>query len=195
MRRTFSAKHLSVQDALVPTSLKRRLEELMMLPIWAYGWKSNQARDRFSFWHAHFAGGDSKSRRNCETELDAADELQPIRQLWKILKRGPLRGHEPLRIYANAHTFGVEGQPHTDNKDRENYFSTVYYAHPRWEARWAGETVFYGESAEDIVASVYPKPGRLVTFPGAMMHCARAPARECPELRVTLVIKTHRTRK
>ena len=181
-----------VSDDFVPRDLQQQITEMVQGPIWQYGWRSNSRRDRFCYWHAAFAGGDGNSRVNCEEELLSKPHLAPIQKLWLQLSQGVLKGHEPLRVYANSHTYGVEGYVHRDNKDTENYFSTVYYAHPVWHKNWCGDTVFYSQNEQDIIHSVYPRPGRAVTFHGAMPHCARAPSRECTELRISVVIKTQK---
>jgi len=181
-----------VVDDFVPLQLQQALTSITEQPIWKYGWRSNTRRDRYSYWHAHVAGGDGKNRSNCEAELAAQPAYSAIYTLFKILQTGPLRGHEPLRVYLNSHTFGVEGYVHQDNTDAENYFSTVYYAHPVWHQNWSGDTVFYNQDETDILTSVFPRPGRAVTFHGAIPHCARAPSRDCSELRVSIVIKTQR---
>jgi SM-20-related protein len=180
-----------VFDDLVDEPLRKQLENLMSSPIWAYGWRSTLNAGRFCYWHSHFAGT-LEGRSNCEGEFRDEILLKPVHQLWQTLESSVLMGHEPLRVYANAHTFGVEGYVHRDHKDTENYFSTIYYSHARWDMDWAGETVFFSETGEDVVAAVYPKPGRLVSFRGAIPHCARAPSRDCPELRTTIVFKTQR---
>src|SRR5262245_16498055 len=113
MKKLFSARDIRVHDGLVPKPLRDSLVRLIRAPIWAFGWKSDAAKDNFNFWHCHFAGGDSRSRRNCEAELAEIPELAPVYRLWKLLQAGPLKGHEPLRVYANGHTYGVEGQIHT----------------------------------------------------------------------------------
>jgi SM-20-related protein len=183
-------RRIVMSDTSVPKTVQRSITEFTKKPIWQYGWQSNARRDRHCYWHAHFAGGDGNSRRNCLAELQANTAAQPILDLWNVLSQGILKGHEPLRAYANSHTFGVEGYVHTDNEDTENYFSTIYYAHPVWHANWCGETVFYNKDSTDIVASIYPKPGRLISFHGATPHCARAPSRDCAELRIVVVFKT-----
>lgn len=182
--------NLVITDDAVPLSLQQAISKLTRESIWAYGWRSNARRDRYCYWHAHIAGGDGISRRNCEAELAQSSQYSAAYALFKLLQQGPLKGHEPLRVYLNSHTFGVEGYVHQDNKDTENYFSTVYYAHPVWHQNWAGDTVFYNRDETDILMSVFPRPGRAVTFHGAIPHCARAPSRDCNELRVSLVIKT-----
>ena len=185
-------KEIQIYDVLVPAALEAKLSALVKRPIWQYGWRSNSKLDRFCFWHAHFAGGDENSRTSCEASLDINPELAPIREYWQLLKRTHLAGHEPLRVYANSHTYGVEGYVHVDNNDPDNYFTTVYYAHPTWDRNWAGETVFYRRDRDEIIAAVYPKPGRVITFRGDIPHAARGVSRECAELRVSIVIKSHR---
>jgi SM-20-related protein len=179
-----------VYDDFVPFEIQEKLSQMIQEPIWRYGWRSNKRQDRYCFWHAHFAGGDGGSRRNCEADLLTNSSAGPVIELWKFLSGNLLKGHEPLRVYANSHTFGVEGYVHTDNTDEENYFTTIYYAHPVWRRNWSGETLFFSKSSDEIIRAVFPKPGRLVSFHGATPHMAHAPSRECPELRVSVVIKT-----
>lgn len=178
-------------DDFIEPPLRDRISALVRSPIWQYGWKSTREGERFAYWHSHFAGSDV-GRFSCEDELASEPLLVPIHGLWKSLEARVLQGHEPLRVYANALTYGVEGSVHIDDPDTENYFSTVYYAHPVWSHNWAGDTVFYSADGQDIVRAIYPKPGRAVTFPGALPHCARAPSRDCGELRISIVIKTQR---
>jgi SM-20-related protein len=181
---------ISVQDDAVPFELQQQLADLIRQPIWGYGWRSNTSHDRYCFWHAHFAGGDGKSRRDCSGELENNQGAAPVLALWKFLSAGMLRGHQPLRVYANSHTYGIEGYVHTDSTDEENYFTTIYYAHQVWRRNWSGEILFFERDSEEIVKAVYPRPGRLVSFRGSTPHMAHAPSRECPELRVSIVIKT-----
>lgn len=184
-----TSDQIRVLDDIVPLDLQRRLEELASGPIWRYGWRSNDRQDRYCFWHAHFAGK-ANTRRSCLVELVENPGAQAIAELWGVLSKQILNGHEPLRVYANAHTYGVEGYVHTDSTDEENYFTTIYYAHPVWRKNWSGEIMFYSPDGDDVMKAVAPRPGRLVHFPGSILHKAQAPGRECPELRVSIVIKT-----
>jgi SM-20-related protein len=179
-----------VRDDGVPVELQLQLTELIAQPIWRYGWHSSKRQNKYGFWHAHFAGGAGESRMDCTEELRANTAAAPIYDLWTLLREDVLRGHQPLRVYANSHTYGVEGYVHTDSRDEENYFTTVYYAHPVWRTNWSGELLFFAPDHEEIIQAVYPRPGRLVSFRGSVPHSAHAPSRECPELRVSIVIKT-----
>lgn len=179
-----------VIDDVIPSGLQKEILGFIRRPIWAYGWKSIKEHDRYGFWHAHFAGGDDKDMSDCESGLASNVAAAPIYQLWKCLKSDVLKGHAPIRVYANGHTYGVEGYIHTDSEDKDNYFTTIYYAHGVWDPNWAGETVFYSEETGDITQAVHPRPGRVIVFRGATPHVARSPSRECPELRVSIVIKT-----
>ena len=114
--------------------------------------------------------------------------LEPIRDLWLKLKDDTLNGHSLVRCYANAHTFGVEGYPHTDSRLPGNY-TTIVYINPIWKPEWAGETVFINDLG-DITQAVLPKPGRMVVFDGRVMHAARGLSRVCPAMRATLMFKT-----
>jgi SM-20-related protein len=183
-------KRIYTSDDLVPDALRESLHDMVKRPIWAYGWHSNGVRDRYAFWHAHGAGGGFNTRVNCTPELSENKTFAPVLDLWGHLSLGPLRSHFPLRAYANAHTYGTEGYTHADSGDRDNDWSTVYFAHRRWDPNWGGELVFFDQS-DEIIQAIYPRPGRLVIFPGEFRHCARGVTRECPDLRVSIVFKSH----
>lgn len=178
-----------IHDDLVAEPLRRDLLRLVRRPIWAYGWKSVRDHDRYGFWHAHFAGGDEETQSSCAAQLAANAAAAPVQALWQVLAGGLLQGHEPLRVYANGHTYGVEGYVHTDS-EREDHYTAIYYAHPVWDANWSGETVFLSRRSGQITTAVLPEPGRVVLFAGATPHVARSPSRECPELRISIVFKT-----
>lgn len=179
----------TIIDDYVPVPMQAAIAGLMKKSIWGFGWKSAADNDDFGFWHTHFAGGDTRSLEDCEGELLANQFAGPVVSLWKHLSSGFLAGHTPIRVYANAHTYGVEGYIHTDS-DRSDCFTTIYYAHERWEANWAGETAFFSPVHGNINLSVHPSPGRLVFFRGVTPHVGRSPSRKCPDLRIALVFKT-----
>lgn len=180
------SERVRVIDGLVPSDLRAELQKLVRGPIWAYGWKSVKSRDPFPFWHAHFAGADDPA--SCEDELLENPRAKPIAELWALLSKGLLERQVLVRAYANGHTYGGEGYIHVDSSN-PRYFTTIYYAHPVWEADWAGETVFFEDGSTKSVA-VIPEPGRIVHFSGNLPHVARSASRSCPELRVSIVMKT-----
>lgn len=141
-------------------------------------------------WNCHLAGGGLESRSPCDTELASNHDLSAINQLWLAVRDKLLPGHELIRCYANAHTFGLDGGIHRDNPPEENMITTVVYVHRQWPLPWGGETVFYCKKEEDIVATVIPKPARVAIFDGSIFHAARAPTRVCTELRMTLVFRS-----
>lgn len=185
------ADRVRIFDNLLPDELKLQLQTLVKRPIWAHGWKSNSEKDRYSFWHTHFAGGDLNSRMSCLEQLRNNPNVHAVMQLWDTLSKTILIGHEPLRAYGNAHTYGTEGYIHVDNRDTENYFSTIVYTNETWKAPWGGETMFYTLNEKDIIKACAAVPFRVVTFPGHIPHKANAPARDCAELRTAIVFKSH----
>ena len=128
-----------------------------------------------------------------EQPYDCARELQEkaavLYNFWRMLEATVLKGHTLLRCYANGQPFGAEGTTHTDSVSPRSYTS-IYYPHDKWHSDWGGETVFFDHDRSDIIASVYPKPGRLVVFRGTTPHAARGVSRTCPVLRITLMFKT-----
>jgi SM-20-related protein len=186
-----------VDDAIDPDS-RKKLHDYLSRPGWSFGWKSNKSTDSFSFWHKHFAGNvnpDHVEPAGAGRQYDCVDELQRnaplLRELWDRLGGTVLSGHRLLRCYANGQPFGSEGTVHTDSTS-DRSFTSIYYPHEKWDANWGGETVFFNRDRSDILTSIYPKPNRLLVFPGTIAHVARGVARICPVLRVTLMFKTER---
>lgn len=176
-------------DDAVPSELQVQLSGLMDLNIWRYGWKASSEQTSYGFWHSHFGGDDDLKSSSCEHDLVGRPLIKPVLDLWRMLEAGPLAGQVPVRAYANGHTFGGDGHLHRDHNE-PGHFTTIYYAHPAWEPNWAGETVFFNHAQDNIIHAVYPKPGRLVHFPGYILHAARSPGRECSALRAVVVLKS-----
>jgi SM-20-related protein len=185
-------QRIRVFDDLIPKDLQGQLANLVKRPIWAHGWKSNADADKYSFWHTHFAGGDLNSRISCLEQLRNNPAAHSVGLLWDLLSKTILEGHEPLRAYGNGHTYGCEGYIHVDNRDTDNYFSTIIYSNDEWKAFWGGETMFYSLDQKDIIKACAALPFRVVTFPGHIPHKVNAPARDCPHLRTAIVFKSHK---
>lgn len=181
-----------IMDDFVEPDAFEEIVDLLHQGSWKFGWKSNVAGESFLHWHRHLAGGTKSSRTSCDDELAGAPELDSIHRLWSEIKDRLLPGHVLVRCYANAHTFGLEGSIHRDNPPGDEMVTTMLYAHRLWPVPWGGETVFYSEGCDSIVASIMPKPRRLTIFRGCIQHMARAPSRQCREMRVTLVFKSMR---
>jgi SM-20-related protein len=155
---------------------------------WQFGWKSQDNKDSFSYWHRHFGG----YRPGNGEAYDCESEVKPfpvIDAFWRLLASELLAGHRLIRCYANGHTYGSDGTTHTDSSLPGTY-TCVYYPHKTWHPDWGGETVFFNQDKTDIAACVYPRPNRMVVFDGTIPHVARGVSRTCPVLRVTLMFKT-----
>jgi SM-20-related protein len=183
-------------DNVVREDQRKLLYDFLSRPGWKFGWKSNPDNGVYAFWHKHFAGaihaGDPEHGIN-DVPYDCSQELQRTAPLlhtfWLGLANTVLKGHRILRCYANGLAYGSDGTLHTDAVAPGN-FTTIYYPNERWDPNWGGETVFFDQSESDIVAAIYPKPNRLITFPGMVPHVARGVSRQCPDLRITLMFKT-----
>lgn len=181
---------VDIVDGLVPNHLGLRLTSLTQRNIWRYGWRAAKTQTTHGFWHSHFAGdNDDGGDASCERELVDRPLVAPVLELWNLIRDTLAPGQVPVRVYANGHTYGGDGHLHTDC-DRPGHFTSIYYAHPEWDVNWAGETVFFDSSGQDVLHGVFPKPGRIVHFPGDIPHAARSPSRDCPALRAVIVVKS-----
>ena len=61
----------------------------------------------------------------------------------------------------------------------------LYYANLIWQPDWGGETLFYNDD-NDAVLAVSPRPGRLVVSRAAILHRGTVPTRSCYEERFTI---------
>lgn len=183
---------IRVHDEVLPQDEQKQLLSFLKGPGWSYGAFSDNAPGASRYWFKHFAGvvrdgAEALTPQAFEASLQADAPL--VAALWRRLQRGPLAGHRLTRCYANGYPSGAEGGLHCDS-NVASHFTAIYYPHLAWHPNFAGETVFFEPSGPEIIASVYPKPNRLVVFPGTIPHVARGVSRSCPELRITLMFKT-----
>lgn len=175
MAMEMNSNDVRVYDGL---ALEDRLAELVVNAKFMYGHHSNK-----SLGYAHW---------NYDIVKSTSKNINPIgipsdyNLLWGIVAPLVPIDAYPIRLYANLHTFGLEGYPHSDSP-RNNETTIITYLNREWKREWGGETAFY--EGQEIVKSVMPKFGRVVCFPSRMTHCARAVSRICPEARVTLIVK------
>jgi SM-20-related protein len=178
-------------DNVLLEDTRKTLYDFLEGAGWEHGWKSRSLVDEFSFWHKHFAGHRKTNGPDKQEPYDCAKELSEKAPLlfdfWTGLRAN---GHTLIRCYANAFTYGMDGTIHTDSTKPDN-FTIIYYPHKTWEPNWGGETVFFNKEKTDIIGCVYPKPNRLIMFPGDVPHVGRGVSRTCPVMRITLMFKTY----
>ncbi len=184
-------KQVFVHDtALSPTVLQNVQNYFAEHVRWKFGWPQGVS-DPFSHWNIDFLNAPLKSQADVESQLFAKPELHAVADVWRALKEGPMRGHYLLRCYANAHTFGVEGHPHTDIVDASQVhnYTAVVYLNPIWKKEWAGELVLFSP-ANDTLCALLPQAGRAALIPGDIVHAARGVSRQCPAVRVCVAFKS-----
>ncbi len=175
---------IQVFDDLIAPDAIEAVRNLTQRRGYLYGWHSNK-NVVFSHWNTNF----SRTGQNSRNRLDIRAELpSTVIKIWesfqpKVLPENPVL----VRAYCNAYTYGCDGYIHSDSDVTED-ITAIMYLNKQWNPNWAGETAFFDDSGE-IVRSVIPKYGRLVTFPSRMRHVGRAVSRICPQLRTVLVFK------
>jgi SM-20-related protein len=93
-----------------------------------------------------------------------------------------------MRAYVNCAVYGDSYFTHRDCPPERNDVTVLYYANLAWQADWGGETLFYNDE-NDAVLAVSPRPGRLVVGRGSILHRANVPTRSCYEERFTIAYK------
>lgn len=179
----------AVNDEILSSELFSELQSFFEKEVtWTFGSQSDRSEMQYSHWNYDFINALPDSQTNYEDALFDLGAEHILTKVWLLLKDTLLKEHQLVRLYANAHTYGVEGYPHIDNRTDDNY-STILYLNPEWDIEWAGETIIANEF-KDVIHAVLPKPGRAVTLNGRLWHASRSVSRRCPALRVCLVIKT-----
>ena len=178
---------VSKYDGLVPVKIVKGITEEISGMRFKFGWKSSKVNDPHGHWNCRII----KQKKNIITDGShlISEEYPYLREYIEWLKSDFFGPSNLLRFYVNAHTYGIDGYPHTDTKRDRGEQTAVLYMPPEWEPKWAGETVVLNEAADDISDSVLPRYGRLFVFPSDRFHAARSVSRLCNVMRATLVCK------
>jgi hypothetical protein len=92
------------------------------------------------------------------------------------------------RAYVNSAVYGDSYYIHRDSPEHSSNVTVLYYANLIWQPDWGGETIFYKDD-NDAVLAVSPRPGRLVVSRGAILHRGTVPTQDCHEARLTIAYK------
>jgi hypothetical protein len=167
-------------EQILPPEIADKLCDYVKKMEWSYGWHSNNGMG-YAHWNHDIAKAPTANG------LDISDRLSGVvLDAWNFIRDNYLPDHILLRCYANAHTYGVEGYPHTDSR-RKDDTTVVVYMNRSWKREWGGETMVY--SGNRIEHAELPEFNRGVLFNGNKWHCARGVTRICPEQRQTIMFK------
>ena len=166
--------YLEVRDGLVPRELLEQAWAGLNRPIWGFGLGT--------FQESHY--------KHARTSIQIDDPL--VQAMRRIIDPKLTFRIRLVNVYANANRTGDADEVHKDG-DEPGYPTAILYANPTWEPEWAGETVFYNETRDEFVRSVYPRPGRIAIFDGRIWHNARVPTRHYGGIRVTVVFSFEHT--
>jgi SM-20-related protein len=181
-----------VIDNLLEEKLANRVsQELLDNKTWSCNWRTIPSRftEDPKQWHWHRSIWNDKSNM---PELQEGEMIghPNISLLWEEASRALLDrfgfAFLPVRAYANAHTYGVDGAMHTDDGD----ITVIYYSSPNWKIEWEGGTALYNEAADDCIKYCSYKFNRLFAFPAAINHKPMPVTKECKDIRTVIVFKT-----
>ena len=118
--------------------------------------------------------------------LNLWKEIYTIIQTRKIINNQNI---EVLKTYANGQTYGLNGEIHKDTDDPGHYTVLYYAVNDTWDKDWHGETIFYDDNEEQVIAVCVPHRGSFVLFDSSIPHVGMAPNKQYNGLRVTLAFK------
>jgi hypothetical protein len=136
---------------------------------WYYGWKSNPITNH-KFWNL------PKLENN---SFFSSDFLKKIEKL----TNNKFYIH---RIYANGHTFGQEGDWHTDSPEKDDW--TFLYYFNEGDPTIIGETYFKDkdDNITDIAKPIYNSG---ILFKSDITHRGSSPKITFTDLRITIAFK------
>tara|TARA_R100001377_G_scaffold49836_1_gene28950 strand:+ start:747 stop:1376 length:630 start_codon:yes stop_codon:yes gene_type:complete len=154
---------------------------------WKYDYHSDPSKPN-KHWHV-FCG---HNKEECDVaEFGWAHQIFNI-ALKKYKFDEKYNVEEIVRIYCNAHTYGIEPQIHTDDGD----FTMIYYPRLDWKPEWGGGTKIYHDDIGDSNSPNYKvdkdvsyKGNRLIVFDAYLPHCAQPVTKDCYDLRSVVVFK------
>jgi hypothetical protein len=127
---------------------------------------------------------DGSSWRYTGTGTEGTNWRKFSRDLDENLKEEKILYKKAEKIFNNK-LFHLKKTHFLDNA----YSSGYVYLNKVWDVSYSGETVYTDPLKTEIVASVLPKPGRVVVFDGQIPHVAREVSRTCVELRMVATFK------
>ena len=167
-------------DNFFPENMINQIYDIVCDSKWRYGWRSNK-KFLNSHWNYSFVAS------NGLNGLDISENLSGvIKDSWDYIQEKYFNDMTLVRCYTNAHTYGVEGYPHTDSRRKKDK-TVVVYLNKNWKKEWGGETVLF--KGDDILHAELPKYNKALVFPSNEWHCARGVTRVCTDLRMTLMYK------
>lgn len=181
---------IKVIDNVLDRDVLRDLQdEITNRSTWQSGWNMTLTDSPDWNWHQSLAN-DVKGMSSDSDNSSIIGNLTPSQKtLWDLVDRiifdvTSVR-HKLDRFYSNAHTYGQDGQIHTD----DGHITALFYPMP-WNIKHEGGTAFYNEDITDSIAYASYKENRLVIFDAKIPHRAMPVTRDCYELRSIVVYKT-----
>lgn len=179
-------KSLVLDDLLNESEAKTVSDYMKNDKFWRCDWHASSKRD-ISQWHWHRSIWQDKPGMSGLLEKQI-DEIPVVKRLWNALneqmKIEYKQSFVPIRSYANAHTYGLDGGIHTDDGD----FTAIYYPTENWDPDWEGGTILVDDSGDCIRYCRY-KYNRAFIFPAKTLHKAMPITKKCDKLRTVIVFK------
>lgn len=182
--------YLKILDNALDNIQQQRLADCLRHSYWRLDWPVTSTPFSRPCWHFFIAGTNRNACESCEDELSNHEQWSFLAEIWKNLKEIHLDNSKLVGVYANGQTHGQDSPIHRDNTAGLPGHTAVLFCNEIWATSWGGELVLFNDDKNDVIASILPKPGRVVIFNGHTPHRARSPSIDCDQLRTTIAFKT-----
>lgn len=175
---------IEVHDNLLEPHIAELISDYMKDLQWKFYYHSDK---EIPSYHWHIFCGHNES----EAKMNGFEMFLPIWQAaqYKLKLKENYDVSQWKRLYANAHTFGVEPNIHKDDGD----FTMIYYPDMDWKIGWGGGTFVYKEDGVTVDRVAEYRGNRVLLFTAKLPHQAQTVARLCPKLRTCIVFKLFTT--
>jgi len=166
--------HLQIYDDVFDCSIFNRIVDKMQSPGWEFG-------------HTSYHPSDPNYQICCKFwKRDLNDDVFFSDYLLNKIQEKTKQSFTLETVYANGHTYGLDGIFHQDHFDGQGR-TFLLYANLKWANEWGGGTQFYTDNGE--LRTVMFQPNRGILFPGMVYHSAAPTTRIFNDLRITIAWK------
>ncbi|XP_070532424.1 uncharacterized protein [Ptychodera flava] len=119
--------------------------------------------------------------------------------IWKVTQQlvkyiSGQEGFMPYDVSCNLIRVSDHSKIHIDCSHSVDEFTVLFYLNKDWKVEYNGETVFFDDDYEPILA-IKPKYGRIAVFNCGILHSARPPSSLVNGARYTFAVKVSRLEK
>ena len=168
-----SGKEIRVYDNIFDFAYQQEIYCFAQNSLFKIGWADGSIieNQKHRYMHSVYSGEDLK-------------RLGIVERIAKSEASAELDGYKLDKAILNLSTPADSNFVHSHPEDKV----LLYYVNLEWRDGWHGETLFFNDSAKDIVFASPYTPGRLISFGAKIPHTIRPQSHIATQYRFTLAL-------